>query len=163
VTTSAIVLVEPEKYEFVDTDIVGVGRCIRRAGRAGAGMLVDTPSLCGRVLLGSRYTRPDAPERGLPYHSASIVSRIGTLSTFCQECLYIWRQETGQEVANDTAPEDAVRKELAAVRKNCARYEARVLELDKRMEAMRLMSRGEWCALKELVDEYCQRQLEAKS
>ena len=150
-TSSAIVLSASARYEFVDSDIVGVGRCIRRAGAAGPGMLVDTPSLCGRVLIGTRYTRTDAPELGASYRSTCVDSRLGQLATYCQECLYIWRQETGQEPANDTQPADPadkLRRELETVRKNCARYEARVMELDKRMEAMRLMSRGEWCALK---------------
>lgn len=155
-----------EAYRFVDTDEFGVGKCIRRAGDAGTNQLIDTPSLCGRVLVGQRYALDFGPNDGAPYTPEMVDTKRGPMPKWCSDCVRIWRHETGQ-AANDNAADlkmkalDDMREELRKARRDHDRYAARVLEQDARMEAVRLITRGEWCAVKAYVDDYCSK-LEAK-
>jgi hypothetical protein len=117
-------------------------------------------------MLGQRYTRDDAPDPDQAYPRHKVATKNGSVWTFCPDCLRIWRVETGQEPETGTvnmreAAMDDLREQLGSVRRDCDRYAARVLELDQRAEATRLISRGEWRELKELVDEYCAKVAEA--
>jgi hypothetical protein len=151
-----------DSYRFIATDDLGVGCCIRRAGESTPEQVNDTPSLCGRVLVGSRYTLTDEPDPACQYTPEMVATKRGPLPRWCSDCLRIWRHETGQ-VANDNAADlkaqalDDLREELRRARRDHDRYVTRVGELDARMEAIRLITRGEWCAVKAYVDEYCER------